>query len=331
MSASAHTTDRAAADRAGARDRPRRLRGLAWLIARQHRTVLIVCAAVTVLGALWIVYQRAAMLDTLHAAGWPATPAGSIDPDVYTRTGNDFESHSGVLAGLSALFGVFLGVPLIAGDRESGTARLVATQSVSRGQWLRWKLGFALVLVTVTVGTLSMLHSWWWRSVQPFAAGSWLQGRAFDTTGPMLLATALFALALGIAVGVVVRRTVAAMALTYVGTWVATIVVSYFRERLATPHVITYPFGGPSPVLDRAAQTDQWVGTASGKLYGYGTCVHDAAPDACRSGLGIVNSVWEYFSYDQMATIQWTEAGIYLALAAALTALAVWWARRFPL
>lgn len=282
------------------------------------------------LGAAWTVHQRGAMLDTLHAAGWPGTPADALDPDVVNRVGNDFNSYSGYLTRLPVLFGVFLGAPLIAVDRESGTARLVATQSVSRGRWLRWKLGFALVLVTVVTGTLSALHTWWWHSIAPFGAGDWLQGSVFGATGPVLVASALFATALGMAIGVMARRAVAASAATYVLSAAAVIAVESLRLRLVTTHRITYPFADHYPVLDRAVQTDQWVGTASGKLYGYGTCVHDAVPDACRARLGIVNSVWDYLSFDQMPGMQWTEAGIYLVLAAALTALAMWWIRRYP-
>ncbi|MET9699789.1 ABC transporter permease [Streptomyces sp. NPDC006529] len=322
-----HTTDHGPARQGTAPGRPGRLRGLAWLVARQHRTVLIAVVALTVLGAAWTVYQRGAMLDVLHAAGWP----GALkDSEVSNRVGNDFNSYGAYLTQLPVLLGVFLGAPLIAADREAGTAGLVTTQSVTRGQWLRWKLLFALVLAVVSTGTLSALHTWWWHSIAPFGAGDWLQGSVFGATGPVLVATTLFTTALGIAIGVVVRRTVAAMALTYFAAAAVTFALQEFRFQLATPHRITYPFGGDYPVLDRAVQTDQWVGTASGKLYGFGTCVHDAAPDACRAKLGIVNSVWEYFSYDQMAVMQWTEAGIYLVLAAAATGLALWWNRRFP-
>ncbi|MDJ0380074.1 ABC transporter permease [Streptomyces sp. G-G2] len=308
-----------------------RLRGLTWMLARQHRTVLIVCAATTVLGAAAIIYGRGSMLDSLHAAGWPGKPADAVNSTLYSRIGNSLDTYGSNLSFLPTLFGVFLGAPLIAADHEQGTARLLTTQSVPRERWALAKVAFALSLAAVTAGTLGALFTWWWRSFASFAAGDWVQGSAFVATGPVLVAATLFSTAVGFTVGAAVRRLVPAMAVTFVLSSIAQVVAAEFRDRLATPHRIGYPFGGEFPHIDRMVQTDQWIGTASGKLYGYGTCVHDADPEACRADLGIVNSVVEYFSYDQMAGMQWIEAGVFLALAAALTGLALWWVRRSPM
>ncbi|MQS40118.1 ABC transporter permease, partial [Streptomyces katsurahamanus] len=52
-----------APDRAGSRRRSGpRPRGLVWLMLRQHRVMLLMVTALTVLGALWIVYQRGVAL-----------------------------------------------------------------------------------------------------------------------------------------------------------------------------------------------------------------------------------------------------------------------------
>ncbi|MGW0390419.1 ABC transporter permease [Streptomyces sp. NPDC003042] len=312
--------------------KPRRLRGLAWLLARQHRAALIVCAAVTVLGAAWIVYQRGAMLDSLQAAGWPTKPADAIDSDVRNRISNDLDSFGSNLAFLPLLLGVFLGAPLIASDQEQGTARLVTTQSVSRGHWLLWKLCFALALVAVTTGILSLFYAWWWRSLGPFAPADWLTGSLFDTTGPVLVATALCTTSLGIAIGALARRAVPAMAATFVASTVVLFVAGMLRDQLATPRRLTFPLDSREPaVLDGVVQVDQWIGTASGELYGWGTCVHETSPQACRADLGIVDSVWEYFGRDQMAGMQWTAAGGFLALTAVSITVFLWRTRRGPL
>ncbi|MFD8981351.1 ABC transporter permease [Streptomyces sp. NPDC059564] len=310
----------------------RRLRGLAWLMVRQHRTALLVCAAAVVLGTVWIVYERGAMLDTLHGAGWPAKSPAELDGSVANRVTNDLNSGGSSVAFLSLLLGVFLGAPLISADQESGVARLVTTQSVSRTRWLAWKLCFALVLASVTTGILGLVYAWWWRSAGPFAPSDWLSNPVFEVTGPVGVATALFTTSLGILAGALLRRTVVAMVCTFLVSGVALVAAEEFRTHLATPRRLTYPLGESQPaLLDHVVQVDNWIGTASGKLYGWGTCVNDSAPESCRSGLGIVNSVWDYYGEDQMAGMQWAAAAVLLALAAVCVAALMWRARRRPL
>ncbi|GAA0319022.1 hypothetical protein GCM10010302_67700 [Streptomyces polychromogenes] len=307
---------------------PRRLRGLAWLLVRQHRAALILCAAAVLLGSIWMLYRRAEMLDVLHSAGWPARPGDSIDETVRNRAGNDLDSFGNNLAFLALLFGVFLGAPLLSTDREQGTARLVTTQSVPRGRWLRWKLCFALALPALTTGVLSLLYGWWWRSAGPLAPADWLNGSLFGSSGPVLVATALFTTSLGIAIGALVHRAVPAMTLTFLVSGVALFAGDVLKSGLATPRRLVSPLGSPVPSsLRDVVQVDQWVGTASGRLYGWSTCVHDASPENCRAARGIINGVWEYFGPDQMAGMQWSAAGVLLGLSAVLTGAVLRWTR----
>ncbi|MFE9571604.1 ABC transporter permease [Streptomyces sp. NPDC006692] len=311
--------------------RPRRLRGLAWLMARQHRTALLACTTVTVLGAAWIIYQRGAMLDTLHGQGWPGKSTETLDSATLQHLSDTFSNAARYLGYLPMLFGVFLGAPLISSDQEHGTSRLVTTQSVPRMRWLLWKLGFALGLVLVMTGILATLFTWWYRAVHPVVFNNWLDGAVFDNTGPVLTALSLFTTSLGIVIGTLVRRAVTAMTLTFVGSAAFLLVADHFRPRLGTPRRLAFPLNTDTPsALHDVAQVDQWVGTASGKVYGWGTCVNDSATDACRAKLGIVNSVWDYFGYDQMSTLQWTGAGLLLVGSAALVALVLWRTRRHP-
>uniref|UniRef100_A0AAU2UWD8 ABC transporter permease n=1 Tax=Streptomyces sp. NBC_00003 TaxID=2903608 RepID=A0AAU2UWD8_9ACTN len=305
------------------------LRGLVWLMARQHRAALIACAAATVIGAAWMIHERGAMLDSLHAAGWPAKPVDTLDGAMVGRLDRAFSDVAEYLGYLPLLFGVFIGAPLISADQEQGTARLVSTQSVSRMRWLLWKLGLALGLVLVTTGVLGGLFGWWWRAVRPAVSSTWFDGTVFDNTLPVLTALVLFTTSLGIAIGALVRRAVTAMTLTFFASMASLLVADYLKPRLATPRRVAFPLDGAHPaVLTDAVQVDQWIGTASGKVYGWGTCVNDAAPEACRAKLGIVNSVWDYFGYDQMAALQWTAAGLLLGASAILVALVVWRTRR---
>ncbi|MEV7545652.1 ABC transporter permease subunit [Streptomyces sp. NPDC089915] len=310
--------------------RPRRLRGLAWLVVRQHRTVLILCAAATVLGSAWTVYRREAALDILRSAHWPTLPRDTIDPAVRSRVADDLNSFGAQIGFLPLLFGVFLGAPLIAAEREQGTARLVTTQSVPRGRWLRWKLCSALALAALTSAVLGLLYGWWWDSAGPLASPDWLNGALFDSSGPVLVATSLFTTSLGIAIGTLVRRVVPAMALTFLVSGVALFAGDILKVGLATPRRLVTPLETVPPPATwyEAVQVDQWVGTASGRLYGWSTCVHDASPDTCRADLGIVNRVWEYLGPDQMAGMQWIAAGVLVGLSAVLMGSVLWWTRR---
>ncbi|MEU7062467.1 ABC transporter permease [Streptomyces sp. NPDC046161] len=331
MTTPTHTE--AARDGLGSRDvRRRGPRGLLWLMVRQHRIALLSCLAVTVVGAAWILYQRGAMLDTLHGAGWPAKPADALGGDLPNQVTNRFNSAASTLASLPALLGVCLGASLIASDLEHGTARLVTTQSVPRNRWLLAKVGFALTLATATTLPLSLLFGWWRDSVGPFAGTNWLHDAVFDASAPVLVATALFTTSLGLVIGALTRRVVSAIVLTLLASWATMVAGDMFKDELATPRRISYPLGSDLPAaLDHVVQVDQWVGTASGKLYGWGTCVHDASPEACRANLGIVNSVWAYFGDDQRTGMQWTAAAVLVAASAVLIALFLWRLRRAPL
>ncbi|MFF3013332.1 ABC transporter permease [Streptomyces sp. NPDC057939] len=294
---------------------PRALRGLAWLMVHQHRAALLFCLAVTLLGAAWIVYQRGAMLDSLHAAGWPGKSVDSLPGDLTNRITNDLNSAGATLGFLPILLGAFLGAPLIAADHENGTGRLVATQSVSRLQWLLAKVSFALIVVTVPAAVLSLLYGWWWRSLGAVAPNDWLTGALFDTTGPVLVATTLCTTALGMAVGTVTRRATPATVATFLIAAIGLTAGSAYRDELATPRRLAWPLEGAHPAaLNGGVEVDQWVGTASGKLYGWSTCVSDPSTEKCRSDLGIVNTVRDYFGRDQMAGMQWTATALLLAL-----------------
>ncbi len=123
-----------------------------------------------------------------------------------------------------ALVGVFWGAPLIAREFETGTFRMVWTQSVTRSQWLASKLALpGLAAIAVTEG-LSLLYSWWAAPIAEAArlapAGNFPLGMspfsllAFDTHGVTPLGYAAFAFALGVTIGIFIKRPIPAMAVT---------------------------------------------------------------------------------------------------------------------
>ncbi|MGW4357201.1 ABC transporter permease [Streptomyces californicus] len=308
----------------------RLLRGLPWLVVRQHRIALACVLGLTLLTAIWIVYERHDLVQLLDAKGWPEKDAGQP-----LENNRGYGYITSIINGLPLILAVFIGAPLIAGDQESGTAQLVTTQSVSRRQWLIAKLGVAYTLALVSGVVLSALFTWWWKPYRSLFPSEWIDGLIFDNTGPVLPAFLLFLTAAGVTIGVLVRRVLPAM----VGAFLFTAMTSLFvwdeiRVRIGVTHMFTYPLNSDLPErFNDAYEADRWVGSADGTLYNWGICAEatEKAQNACIKEHGIVNNVIEYLDYSQMGTMQWTAAGILLAGTALLTAFTLWWTSRRPL
>ncbi|RFU88372.1 ABC transporter permease [Streptomyces triticagri] len=314
----------------GAGHAPRRRlpRGLAWLVLTQHRTLTYLYLAVLVLGPLWILYQHHRMAGQIDAG------ISGADARMQLAGNSGFDQLAAGLTSLPVLIAVFAAAPLLAGDREHGTVQLVTTQSVTRGRWVAAKVLWCLGLTGVAGIVLSVLFTWSWRSHREYVMTSWLDGQIFDNTGPVFPALCLFLAAAGMTVGLLVKRQLAAMGITFVFCFAVQIVWAEVRDRFAATRTVSFPIDSGEPaVLDNAYEVDRWIGTADGKLFGWGHCAEptEAASDACIKQNGIVNDVVEYLGYDQMGALQWTGAGILLAGAALLTAFTVWRVARTPL
>ncbi|HZD74943.1 MAG TPA: ABC transporter permease subunit [Actinomycetota bacterium] len=192
---------------------------------------------------------------------------------------------------LPVMIGVFWGAPLLARELESGTHQLAWTQSVTRRRWLAHRLLVAAITGLLLSGALTALLTWGVRSTARPGPGRFTY---FDMHGLVPLAATLFGLALGTAVGGVLRRTIWSM-----GASLAVLILSRpgleaIRPWYETPLRAT-PAHRPGP-LDWVVAND-----AGGLLY----------QPASR--------FWAF---------QGIESGIYLALALCLLAFAFWWTPR---
>ncbi|MFC4463868.1 ABC transporter permease [Streptomyces xiangluensis] len=306
-----------------------RLSGMTWLVWRQHRAAFWTILAATALSVAWIVYQRGQLVDFLDGYGYPGK---SLD-----EAGGRFQQYndafSFVSTGLQAipiLLGVFLGAPLIAGDLENGTAKLVAAQSMSRTRWLATKLALAGLVVVVSTGVLSAVFGWWWNPVKSEATAvmDWTSGAAFNTTGPVPVALTLFSVFGGVAIGVVLRRTLAAMVVTFGFTVVLQLVWGYFLLSLGNVVTVTTNKGVTGenvyPSLPHDAhEIDQSYVTGSGDLVSWGTCSEsqtDAARQVCLDKADVVGWSVQYLPMSQMNAMQWFGASILFALTAGVVA-----------
>lgn len=314
-----------------------RLSGMTWLIWRQHRAGFWTILAATALFAAWIVYQRGELADFLDAYGYPGR---SLD-----EAGGALAQYSDALTfvsmGLQAipvLLGVFLGAPLVAGDLENGTAKLVAAQSTSRTRWLATKLALTGLVVVVSTGVLSALFGWWWNPVRTEGATlmEWTSSDAFNTTGPVPVALTLLSVFGGVAIGVVLRRTLTAMVVTFGFAVILQLVWGYFTLSLGNVVTVTTNKGvmaeSAFPSLPRGAyEIDQSVVTGSGDLLGWSTCTDtatEAAQQACLDKADVVGWSTQYIPISQMNTMQWLGASILLALTAGVVAFLFAWGRK---
>ncbi|HVV77469.1 MAG TPA: hypothetical protein VHC43_15695 [Mycobacteriales bacterium] len=138
-----------------------------------------------------------------------------------------------LLAG-PAVLGIFWGAPLVGREMESGTYRLAWTQGVSRTRWISTRVLVGALTVLVTSGLLAFAFSWW---SKPFdlTGTTRIDPTNFAQRGVVPVAYALFAFGLGVAAGALVRRTLAAMAVTLVGFVGIRMIVQY----LVRPHLMT--------------------------------------------------------------------------------------------
>ncbi|MGW1191172.1 ABC transporter permease [Streptomyces sp. NPDC002559] len=317
------TTDTPRTERA---PRPRLLHGLNWLVVRQHRAALLSLLGATVLGSIWLVYERSRMKDVLASAG-SGRELANFDSDGVALV-------ISALGALPLLLAVFIGAPLIAGDQEQGTAQLVTTQSVTRLRWVTTKIAWVYGAVLVTGAVLSAVFTWWWKPDRSVFSYDWSSGSIFDSTGPVLPALCLFLTAAGITIGTLVRRLLPAMATTLFFAWALGVFWDEMIVKLAPTRTLVYPLNADMPAqLDDSMEVDRWIGSADGQLYGWGLCAEptEKASDACIEKHGIVNNVYEYLGFDQMPAMQWTGAGILLAGTVVLTAFVLWRVSRRPI
>ncbi|HVU73347.1 MAG TPA: ABC transporter permease subunit [Mycobacteriales bacterium] len=229
------------------------------------------------------------------------------------------------------ILGIFWGAPLVARELESGTYRLAWTQSVSRTRWLATKVAVVGLAGLAVTGLFSLLVTWW-SSPNDTVSHSRFSPPYFDERNLMPVAWAAFTFAFGVLAGVLIRRTLPAMAATLVAYIGAKIVMTaWIIPNLATPLKVTgalkAPEDGPPVVTGRRIGPSDWV--VSQVLHGPdGRAVHDIriTPDdpcarthACFDGF---TQTTTFHPGSRYWPFQWESTGILVGLAAAMLAAA---------
>jgi hypothetical protein len=142
---------------------------------------------------------------------------------------------------IAPLVGAILGLLALVSELDHRTARLTWTQSISRGRWFAAKAGVGAAVVTLILVPTAIVLSWWNGEVR----GNNLYGRdTFGIAGWDLVAYGLFAFALTLLLGAIIRRvgwTLAATTILFLV--VAVLFPSKVRSHLVAPSVRwTSPF-----------------------------------------------------------------------------------------
>jgi hypothetical protein len=303
---------------------------MSWLLWRQHRKqgafTLGVLAVFGVL--LWVTGVN--MAHTYHVALSNCTVSNTCgDLQLFDNLRALFNLvNVTVLA--PALIGVFWGATIVGRELDTGTNRLVWTQSVTRRQWLRSKIALLLISSLAVGAALAGLVTWWSGTTNSLNHNRF-EGIQFDIQGVSPIGYTLFAATLGLACGVLWRRTLPAIATT-LGVFFAVrlVVEGYLRPRYMTPVTTALPLGagkgGPVGVWVLGS-TVQLHGQAisGGKIQlpqGCAAARTRAESTACLAKSGYME-VTKFQPAGRYWNFQLIELAIFVGLAVLMTAVAV--------
>jgi ABC-type transport system involved in multi-copper enzyme maturation permease subunit len=189
---------------------------MTWLTWRQFRVQALVAIGLLAVLAIYVLFTGPHISHVFNSYAANCHPKNTCNPVMSNRVGKlkkllpEFDD---LVTLAPALIGMFWGAPLVAREVESGAIRLVFTQSVSRAQWLRSKLLVVGAGAAVAGGVVSLTISWWARAWDHYNS---LPFGTFDTRDLVPVAYSVFSFALGVLIGLLIRRTLPAMAMTLV-------------------------------------------------------------------------------------------------------------------
>jgi ABC-type transport system involved in multi-copper enzyme maturation permease subunit len=211
-----------------------------WVTWRQFRGPALVTVAALVVFAVLLGVTGAHLHHLYSAYQAKLAICKKSDNDCGQLT-NAFLAHDHHLfqyldtfmVAVPGLIGIFWGPPLIGRELETGSHRLAWSQSVTRSRWLAAKLGIVGLAAMVTAGLFSLILTWWAGPIDHVNMDRFAS-EIFSERGIVPIGYAAFAFALGATLGVLIRRTLPAMAVTLVGF----VAVRQAIIGLVRPHLI---------------------------------------------------------------------------------------------
>jgi len=227
----------------------------------------------------------------------------------------------------------------------------VWNQSVTRTRWLATKLLTIGLASMATAGLLSIAVSVWANRFDQ-AAMNRITPAFFIARGVVPVAYAAFAFMLGVTAGLIIRRTVPAMAVTlavYIGAaasmplWVRAhlLPINHVTARLDTSAIygLMIEQEGHMTVIGDVHVPGAWILshqtiTPAGAVFTGPADPRYCGPDSpmqdCTGWLDTLNLRQDitYHPADHFWPLQWIEGGIFFAAALVLAGVCFWWVNR---
>jgi len=313
---------------------------MTWVTWRQYRYQGALAAAL--FAALAVVL----LISGLHAAQvWQSALAGCMKGNACGNLSLGSSAFTTLIVATSAvplLPGLFWGAPALAHELETGTIQFAWTQSVTRRHWLAVRTGWLLLAAAVIAGAVSALVTWWSGPDNALLADAF-QANRFDITDIVPAGYAIFAMALGVCAGALLRRTLPAMAVTLAGfVAMRALIAQWLRPHYMTPVTVYYKL-----TANVAGPTGSYLSVNQGVVgpngappaAGLGNYTFNGSPvpAVCQKAIQnpapcmTAHGYRAYLTYQPASrfwAFQGIETGIFVVLAAALLGVTFWVLRR---
>jgi hypothetical protein len=314
---------------------------MTWVTWRQYRYQGALAAAL--LAVLAVVL----LITGLHAAQvWHSALAGCMKDNSCGSLSLSSPAFTNLVlatAVVPLLPGLFWGAPAVAQELETGTNNFAWTQSITRRRWLAMKAGWLLLGAAVLAGAVSALVTWWSGPDSALNADAF-GATKFDVTYIAPVGYAVFAMALGICAGALLRRALPALAVTLAGFAALRVLTTWLRPHYMTPVTAYYkvtaaafkPTGSYLAIsqgfIGPNGQTPPSGGTVSvfNSMVVPAVCQNaneNGSPLSCLAAHGYRGYV-TYQPASRFWAFQGIETGIFVALAAVLLGVTFWVLKR---
>ena len=314
-----------------------------WMAWRQFRSQAAVVFGALVVLAVVVVATGLRLRHLYDVSGIPGCSAAGDCDTVTTAFTNHYNWLQTLLGSVLIMFlpavtGVFWGAPLLAREFDTGTFRLAWTQSITRTRWLAAKIAVVGTASVAASGLLSWLVTWWYTPLDGLSDTKF-DPTVFSQRDVVPMGYAAFAFAFGLVAGLLIRRTLPAMATTLVGYITARLVVlEWARPHFAAPLHVTAampePGSGPAkavkaPAAGQIPQGSWIVSSRTTDPTGHSVAGIRISPnDPCIANHNCLAGYHQTITYQPPSRywpFQWAETALFAGVAVILIGFSFWW------